>query len=114
MSSPACRVRCAHKESVVPPFVATLLKRNVNVSDTQGPRIDFKSGVAKLIYLNTKYIGVLIEQSDSDRMVNRNKGQNMKRRSLSDVSYSDECWTKKGFSVSLKHGTAFSCSSEVL
>ena len=28
---------------------------------------------------------------------------------LSDVSYSDECRTKKSFSVWLKHGTAFSC-----
>ena len=35
-------------------------------------------------------------------------------RSLSDVSYSDECRTKKSFSVWLKHGTAFSCCSEDL
>ena len=34
--------------------------------------------------------------------------------SLSDISYSDECWTKMSFSVCLKHGTAFSCFSEDL
>ena len=33
-------------------------------------------------------------------------------RSLSDVSYSDECRTKKSFSVWLKHGTAFSCCNQ--
>ena len=40
--------------------------------------------------------------------------QSMKRRTkLSDVSYSDECRTKISFSVCLKHGTAFSCCSEI-
>ena len=34
-------------------------------------------------------------------------------QSLSNVSYSDECRTKKSFSVRLKHGSAFSCCSEV-
>ena len=35
-------------------------------------------------------------------------------RSLSDVSYSDECQAKKSFSVRLKHGATFSCGTEVL
>ena len=36
------------------------------------------------------------------------------KRNLHTGSYSDECRTKKDFSVCLEHGTALLCYSEVL